>query len=755
VKEICHVEGLIVAFRLGWIMRTLLGLVLLATALESQAETTNIQLFPVDQSAQPVCRKGTLRAVPRCSGSACGDLAPLTAEWAFQRGAAEAGLTLRPDVPWEIAIEGKGCWAAPLIIAAGNNGETRTAFVWPSATIGGVLPAKKGEQPPTELHATVETGSTDVLSASIAQTAIDCFVETPRWRCTVPSTTVDLRLEADGYAPQYLWGLKVPAGEKKTIDLVLSRGASVSGRVALSDRRAPLDGITVELRPAGFAATPADERRAGEQSRTIGTSTRGFFQIPHVEEGAYDLIIAKKGWSTVTKRVRIGAGKETDAGILTLPALTRAEVIIDPALDTKGRRWRVVLEREPIPKPLPPIADQQATLDGTWSVAGVMAGRYRLNVYDGGGVAYERLTVNIQPGDPPIRFRMVALVVRGIVRIGKEPLPSALRFINGEAQGDLDLVTDDRGAFAGTFPAAGRYSVDISPKEGAQKLRRLVDVRPNSEGVVNLDIDLPGGVIRGKVVDEAGKPVAATVQILPGNSRRPMFTTAAEDGTFRLIAVDSGEVVLNARDRDAGESGPTPHTVSDGDSEPVNLTLHPRVEFTLWLVSPAGQPVAGAVVRYSEGPYSREQISGPAGDVRFAIARGYDSIDVIVAAASFPVRMMNFPIAADMDPNPQVKLGGASALLIAKVGSTPRWPGLRPAQGNVTLHYLWELLGAPMGGGSSANRTARGLEFDLDPGNYLLCPDSSAPSKCVQRTFSPGTETIVDFPSLLAEVSSK
>jgi hypothetical protein len=85
-----------------------------------------------------------------------------------------------------------------------------------------------------------------------------------------------------------------------------------------------LDGITVELRPTGFAATPADERRAGEQSRKIGTSTRGFFQIPHVEEDAYDLVVAKKGWSTVTMRARIAAGKETDAGVLTLPALTRA-----------------------------------------------------------------------------------------------------------------------------------------------------------------------------------------------------------------------------------------------------------------------------------------------------------------------------------------------------------------------------------------------------------------------------------------------
>lgn len=739
------------------VMRGLIAFLLLVTVVDSHAQTgrTTVQLFSADPAAQSRCRNGTLRAVPRCSGIACGDPTPLTAEWSFGAGSAEAQLALRPEVPWEIDIEGKDCWAAPLIVAAGNNGETRTAFVWPAAAIGGSFPAKKGELLPHALHATVESGSADVLNAAVVQAPLDCFVEGSRWRCALPSTAVDLRLEVDGYAPQYLWALKVPAGEKKRIDLALSRGASISGRVALGDRRAQPDAIAVELRPAGFAATPSDERRLGAQSRKSSTSERGFFQIAHVDEGAYDLVVTKKGWSTVIRRVRIAAGKETDAGVLTLPPLTRAEVIIDPALDAKGRRWRVVLDRDPPSmQQAPGIADKQAAADGTWSVPGLMAGRYRLNVFDGAGVAYERLSVGIQPGDPPIRFHMDALVVRGVVRIGKEPLPAALRFMNTQAPGDLDLVTDDGGAFAATFPAAGLYIVEISPKESAQKLRRKVEVRPGVDGIVNLDVAVPGGVIRGSVVDEAGRPVAATVQILPGNGRIPMSTTAADDGTFRLIGVDPGEVLLNARDRDAGESGPVPQAVNDAESEPVMLTLHRRIEFTLWLVSPSSQPVAGALVRFSDGHYLREQISGPAGDVRFAIARGIGAIEMLVMAAGFPIRMMDLPVSAEMDLNPQVMLGQTSARLVAKF-SAPPWPALRPLRGNVGLHTLSELFSAPMGGGSSANRTERGYEFELEPGDYALCPDRSAPTRCIQRTLLPGTETIIDFPSLRGEEPAK
>jgi hypothetical protein len=737
-------------------MRGLTAAFILAVAFDSLAATsqTNIQLFSVDKSAQPVCRKGLIRAVPRCSGAGCAGFSSLTAEWAFHEGSAEASLALGPEVSWEISIEGKNCWAAPLLIAADNQSETRTAFVWPAATITGVFTLTKAEKPPVQLHASVEAADTSVPGAAIPQTSLDCFVDDRQWGCSVPATAVDLRLEADGFAPRYIWGLAVPAGEKKSIDLALTRGPSVSGRVAFTDRRAPIDGVAVELRPAGFASGPADERRISMRSRKTTTGARGFFQFSSIDDGAYDIVVTKKGWSTVTRRVRVGAAKETDTGVLMLPPLARAEVIIDPALDAKGRRWRVVLDREELPSRLGPIADKQAAADGTWTAEGIMAGSYRLNVYDGGGVAYERVAVNIQPGEPPIRFHMDALIVRGVVRIGQEPLAAALRFMNTQAPGDLDLTTDDRGAFAGTFPAEGRYEVDISPKDTPQKLRRQVEVRPNADGIINLDIELPGGVIRGKVVDEAGNPVAAAVQILPGGSRRPMSTTAGEDGRFKLIAVESGDVVLNARDRSAGESGPTPYAVADGASEPVTLTLHPRIEFTMWLVSPAGQPVSGAVVRFSDGHYSRERISGPGGDIQFEIARGIPSVDIVVAAAGFPVRMMNLPVTADMNRNPQVVLGAASALLVAKVASAPPWPGLRPADSNVNLHFLPELFGSPMGGPSS-NRTARGYEFELDPGKYVMCPEARTPSKCVERTLSPGTETIVDFESLRARESTK
>jgi hypothetical protein len=677
----------------------------------------------------------------------------MTAEWTFRDGSAEAQLALRPELPWDVTIEGNGCWAPPLIIAAGNNGETRTAFVWPAATITGVFTMQKGEAPPKEIKATVEADDSATPGAAIRQTSLDCSVDGAHWHCAVPATKVDLRVSADGFVPRYIWGLDAPAGKRKTLDIALTHGASVSGRVALSDRRAQLEEVTVELRPAGFAGTPADERRIRAGSRTTGASKRGFFQFPSVDDGTYDIVATKKGWSRGVRRVRVGGARETDAGILTLPALTHAEVIIDPALDAKGRHWRVVLDRDAVPmQPLPALADRQAGSDGTWRVDGLEAGKYRLDIYDGGGVAYQRLIVDFHPGDAPLRFHMEGLLVGGVVRAGLDPLAATLHFLSEKGSGDLSLISDLNGAFAGTFPAAGEYSVEISPKEIAQRLRMHVEVRPNAEGIAHLEIELPGGVVRGKVVDETGAPVTAGVRMSRGDAGGSvMSTTASEDGSFRLIGVAPGDVVLIARSLRVGESGPVSITVTDSDLEPVTLTLHPRREFTVWIVSPSGQPVAGAVVRFRNRYYSHEEVTGPAGDAPFAVAQGVDSIDITIAAAGFPIRMMSLPITEGMEANPQVSLGGVSATLITKIAGAPPWPGIRPMQGNVSMHFIPELFASPMGGPAFPNRTERGYEFEIDPGTYLLCPEPGVPAKCFQRTLAPATETIVDFTSLRDE----
>ena len=384
---------------------------------------------------------------------------------------------------------------------------------------------------------TVQTDDSHNAISSIAETPLDCTLEALHWRCSLPATAVDVRFAADGFVPQYLWGLHAAPGEKKTVDVPLTRGPSVSDRVALADRKAPLGDIAIELRPTAFVATPADERRITTRTRTVKINGRGFFQFSAVGEGIYDVVATKKGWSPATRQVRVGGARESDAGVLLLPPLARAEVIIDPPLDPKGRRWRIVLDRDAIPmRPSAAIAEGPATADGTWTRDGIEAGKYRLDLYDGDGAAYEHLLVSIQPNGPPVRLQMDAIVVRGTLRAGHQALPAALHFMNQRGPGDLTLVSREDGTFAGMFPAAGKYDIEITPEKSEQHLRKQVDVEPSAQGIVQLDIDLPGGVIHGNVVDESGAPATGVVQLYHRNGGSATSVSTAGDGTFRLIA---------------------------------------------------------------------------------------------------------------------------------------------------------------------------------------------------------------------------
>jgi hypothetical protein len=711
-------------------------------------DSSHVQLFSVEKGMKPSCRGGQLRAVPRCSGAGCGNRLAVSASWTFRNGSAEAELALSPEVSWEIAIEGSGCWAPTIIVAAGNGGETKTSFVWPSAVIGGDFVVPKGEAPPNDLHGTVQADDQHNPAQSIPETPLDCSVDGLHWRCLVPSAAIDLRLASDGFVPQYVWGLRVPAGEKRTLALSLTKGASVSGRISLADRRAPLGEVAIELRPAGFATNATDERRLASRARTAKPNGRGFFQFPEVGEGTYDLVATKKGWSPAARKLRVSSAKETDAGLLLLPPLARAEIIINPPLDPKARPWRIVIDRDAVPmRPLAPIADARAANDGTWARDGVEAGRYRLEIYDGDGVVYEHILVTIEPNGPPLRLQMDAIIVRGTVHIGHDPLEATLHFMNRRGPGDLNLTSSHDGTFAGTFPAWGTYDVEIQPEKTEQKLRKQVEVRQNSDGVAQLDIALPGGAVHGLVVDETGTPVAGLVRLYHRDGGSMISTLTAEDGTFHLIAIDPGEAVLSARSRTVGDSGPVPYSVVEDSSEPVTLTLHPRRNVTMWVVSPTGQPVSGAIVRFSNRFYWHEEVTGPSGDAAFNVPRGVDAIDVIIAAAGFPMRLMTLAITPEMETNPQIALGSTISLLVLSVGASPPWPALGPANAGFGLHWLTEFFGSPAGGPHFTNSTPRGFEFELEPGTYTLCPAIQISPKCIQRTLAPGTETVLDISS--------
>ena len=326
--------------------------------------------------------------------------------------------------------------------------------------------------------------------STIEETALTCTVDKLHWRCALPATAVDVRFAADRFVPQYVWGLNVPAGEMKTLDVTLMPGASVSGRVALADRKAPVADIGVELRPAGSAATLADEQRIRARARSTKINARGFFQFPASE----------KEHTTLSPRRRGGRARRAKSALAVRQKVTLACCCFRRSRKPRSSSIRRSIRRDgagasfSITTRFPcghcRRADALAAADGTWWHGGIEAGKYRLEIDDGGGVAYEHLLVSIQPNGAPVRVQMDAIVVRGIVRAGHEPLAATLHFLNRRGPGDLTLVSGADGTFAGTFPALGKYSVEITPEKSEQRLRNQVAIEGGAEGIARLMIEL-------------------------------------------------------------------------------------------------------------------------------------------------------------------------------------------------------------------------------------------------------------------------
>jgi len=707
------------------------------------AGSVHLQLFSAERppaGAPPHCRAGRLRAEAWCGVERCSGRAPVVASWAFNDRGADVALKLERDVPWRVTAESERCWAPPLVIPAVDADETLTMYVWPSATVEGTFALPKGERPPARLEGRVEAESTAEIGASIPATEIGCTVADARWRCTVPATLVDLRLSARGFVPQYFWAVDAQPGSGKALGAVnLLRGASVSGRVALPDRgRLPQD-VDVELRPAVLTASPADERRAAARSRSARTNARGFYQFSGVADGLYVVVARKKGWSPVTREVRVDGSREAVAGLMTLPPLARAEVLIDPPLDSAGRRWRVLLDRQTARAAgTPPLAEGLAGADGRWWRDGVEAGSYLLRVSDGGGAVFELTRLDVVPNAPPLHLAFSSIALRGTVKIGDRPLRADLTFQPYEGSGSVTLASDENGEFAGTLPREGMWRLEATPFGAEQILsRKKVEVRVR-DGVARVDVVFPGGVVSGRVVDEAGKPARSAIRLRPKNGSMT-YARSGEDGTFELVGVDPGPATIEASWK-SESSGLLPITIGRDAAEEVTLTLRRKRVITGWVLAPSGTPVAGAVVHIVRAMSLEEAVSGPAGDFNLSVPRGVAFVDIAISAAGYPVKLIQLPISEEMETDPRFVLGTSGGVLLAKVGTRP-WPWIRFRGGFMPLTAL--LTGTL--GGASLNPVRRGgFEFVLEPGTYTLCPTREASARCVQQEVRPSAEVVVD-----------
>lgn len=617
------------------------------------------------------------------------------------------------------------CWAPAFVVAEAQTTALQITL-WPRSEIAGTFVRPKGAPDVTALK--VHVSSPPHAALTIDSGASDCTVRGNRFACAVPAGELDLRFQADGFAPVWLWNRTLVAG--KTADagsITLTPGGSVSGWVTL-DGRQPAN-AHVDLVPDSLAPDHAAARR------TVATNARGFFQFSGVGSGIYRLIAnAEKRSAATANRVEIRAAESlTLEEPLIIEPLARFDVMITPPVPSQGR-WQVSLERAVAGTTYTKvIAAAPAQENGAWMWDELERGTYFLTVADAGGTSFYDGAISIEAGMPPMQIVIDAVAVEGTVTAGKEPLEALLRFsLLAPGARHASLKSDAEGRFHGLLPAAGRYDITVRRAGTDADLQRPdVAIHKRSDGAaLRLDLEFPAGRFRAIVMDRRRKPLRSRFSLLRRDGMAVLASGVASiDGRIDVAGLDTGPALLHIEG--APNEVVLPVTISDGDAPELEVTVPDKRTARGVVRDARGLPVAGAQVLWSTLLGSVQRVvAGPDGSFELWIPEGAGAIDLAALHPAYPITFFTLPIPEE-GRSLDVALAPAGGTLL--VGLERGLPSIR-CRGAAFPVATFLLPGDD--GGAPRNLSENGIVLNLAPGQYQICGDGN---DCEAATVLPGS----------------
>lgn len=687
-----------------------LAAVLLSCLSLSAAETLRLR-FVAARTELPSC-SGLIRIEPGR------EPVPFTAATpvAIERASPDA-LRLR--------VEARGCWAAPLEVAA--DATSIDVPLWPAARIHAAFAVPRGETAPSAVSLKLRTDDRDLAEVPCAHELEE------RWTCIVPATKLDVRIDPKGFVPHYLWS--VPLAPSSTHDagrLALRRGPSISGRVVAHDGK--LGGVTVFLVPSGRGEGTALARMQAKPD------ARGFFQFDGFELGRYDVSAEREGASSA-HLTGIAVGETREVVLekpLSLEPLASLEVMVTPPVTPSGKPWRVRLERvKPGTSMLTAVHDAVVDAAGGWSADELTHGEHVLSVIDGTGSVVQRERVMVDNDMPLLPIAVDSIAIRGRVTAGGDPIAAKITLAWRDGS-QVKFESGDDGTFSGTVPHEGEWKrVEVTPSVSGSPVSLppvLIERRPGADAA-EVELALPGGHLSGKVVDEQGAPLYASVRIADADHSIVASLLTSRGGEFEILGLAAGGVTVQAETED-GASEYVPLTIGEDEAAKVRLVVRRQLRVKGIVVNASGHPVAGAAVRAIVHPADaiREAFTGPSGQFDFLVPPGVPVVDLIAYADGFPLCLMTVRTSNDLA---EVVLGNASATLAVRLDVAPPWPFIRRNDGRFVSMALLAFPRIP-------TRRAGGIGFVIEPGMYTICPAPARTERCIERTIGAGQREVVD-----------
>jgi hypothetical protein len=564
---------------------------------------------------------------------------------------------------------------------------------------------------------------------------VPCTVTGSDWTCATPAGKFDAELHAPGFVPVNLWGIELSASTPRDAgEVTLRQGGILRGTVL--ERGRGISGVEVELAPSA-ALTGGDAARAAILTRRASTDRSGAFAFTDLGTGTYSLATRYDGYSTASSRsLRVEAPHVLELAPMQILPLAKLDVHVTPPLDFHGAPWVCTLERAtPLSRYHEVVRRGMTSQAGHWSATLLDAGStYRLRIATSKGEAVESRDIELM-ADMILPLDIAKLVLDGTITMGDKPVSAWIALL-AEDGPQFTFRSNEEGVFSGVLPKRSAWRARVRIVQPRIELQvDEVDLRTDGDKV-HARIELPGGEAKGKVVDENGQPLSATVMIT-GDRGLEATTASSAKGEFHFVGLTDGARSVKAM-TDDGESDPMRVSVDGEDTAPLTLVVRTAPRIRGEVVDAAGSPIAGATIRYQQGREARTATSGVTGEFSFAVAPGAVNAPLAVLADGWPRVLLSWPVASR--ERLRVVLGPAKARLGIDFGSAPPWPYLRSSGSEFfALPHLF----LPRAGGPPVELREDRFWFDLQPGTYTVCSEPALSDRCVTRVLAPhGTANV-------------
>lgn len=376
-------------------------------------------------------------------------------------------------------------------------------------------------------------------------------------------------------APQAKWsGTEVREGAETTLDLVLSRGGSVAGRVLEVKTGAPVVDASVLLLPA--------QDRWNVESLRCAVDAAGRYRFDDVPFGRYVVV------ATAPRHVLAG---------LVAPTTMAFDPSAGPAADA----------------PLAVVAKEGDVVERDVEMAPGLGVRGTVRGPDGTPVA--GATVHPTQGGA-----LSQVVWRWGARWNGESDPVATSGEDGTWRAQNLPPGEAAAFFARKAPLAGSAS-------------KPVRVAPDApEPTVELVL-AAGATVSGRVLDADGAPVSGRTVQWNATGSDGVFgygsSTSDEEGRFRLEGLPAGQVQLYSWGTGSASAQLSidPPLQAGEVREGIELRLARTAKVTGTVVDEAGTPVARTLLVQGER-MSTQEMSGPDGTFEFALPEGSYQVGV-------------------------------------------------------------------------------------------------------------------------------